>query len=121
MIGAIRNGNAITHKLVNGLGQRVKSIEGSQLRTGRVLADARDGALAEAGEQGEGSARLEALLEKVNSFLPMKNDQMIINFERALCQSAVESVFHDTTDKVIIILCLSRPFTTSLSGISKNP
>jgi hypothetical protein len=97
----IKRGNKQNQKLVSGIGQRVKSIEESQLHTGRILADGRQSALEAAGQHEKVDARYCALRVEVDGFLPMKDDGMIKLFENALYQSAIESAFYDTTDKVI--------------------
>jgi hypothetical protein len=111
MMGAIQSGNYKTQKLIKGLGQRVKSIEESQLRTSRILADARDEALEETGVPDRITDRFLAFREQVDSFTPMKDCDMIKAFDKALCDAAVESCYNNTTDKVINVLYLSRHLT----------
>jgi hypothetical protein len=108
LLGAIQIGNSKTQKLIKGLGHRVKTLEESQLRTGRIVTDARHAALEVAGQQDKVNKRLEGFRVKVDSFLPMRNCDMIKAFDKALFDSAIEASFNNTTDKVIIILCLSR-------------
>jgi hypothetical protein len=107
---AIQSGNSVTHKLIKGLGKRVRSLEESQLRTGRILADAREEVLEEAGHQDKVNERVEAFRKQVDSLIPMRNCDMIKAFDKALCHAAVEASCNNATDKVIIILCLKVSF-----------
>jgi hypothetical protein len=101
----ILSGNSMTQKMVKGLGQRVKSLEVSQLRTGRILADAQAEVLGEAEKQVRVN-ELVAFREQIGRLIPMKDDDMIKTFDKVLSDASLEASCNDATNRVIIILCL---------------